>query len=136
VKKVKADKIAHDIAIKARNKWVHKSADLLVQAQECVDPSYADDAKEFRQEAKAAEILAREWERKADLALNPVSDPQVRAMLAKLPALDAESIMVMWGGHLSNRGDPPADYYLPPESDRLIGIFNECVDALTVDPLS
>jgi hypothetical protein len=134
MKKVKSNKIAHDIADAAMKLWTRKAAKLQVEAQEveaapdmCVSRY---DAKELREQAHTAELLARDWKKKAHLALYPVTETQVLAMLKRLPAKDQKKICDEYGlfGGLHDELDIHQDFY--------VGIFNECVNALTPDPLS
>jgi hypothetical protein len=84
----KADKIAHDIAIKARNQHVREAAKLRVRAQnlertlkaatkadDFTIATYRDEITEALAAADAKEVLAREWDHKARLALGSEIEP-------------------------------------------------------------
>jgi DNA-directed RNA polymerase specialized sigma24 family protein len=132
--KVKSDKIAHDIAIKARNEWIRKAAKLRVEAQQTeldgdIFKSKAAKAKakanadDLRADADAAEKLAREWTSKAHNALYPVTEAQVRNMIDRLPEKQAEAITAHYD----------AEAHIRPAFR--VAMFNECVDALELEEL-
>lgn len=76
IQKVSIDKIAHDIAIAARNMWVRRAAMHQVEQEYPL--------------ASKAEANAREWDKKAFLALHPVTDAEVIALAKRLTQSERE----------------------------------------------
>lgn len=103
LQQAKPDKIAHDIAVKARNQHIREAAKLRVAAEDREnDPRPGGSEPGFRKEdivakliidAELKEALAREWSEKAYRAMHPITEDQLLALLRRLSDDHIEQVM-------------------------------------------